>query len=150
MTLKMESEPTVLDCSTLPERIMGVTVNDHGTNQVSVKWNSYTAITHGSRFLRYEIKIENISNNSTPSPNPILMSNTTSILVRELEQQTTYSVAVRVVTSDGSSLFSDGIKFTTLPEVITGLETTDLGANHVSLRWNEHMPLAPSSTFFEI
>ena len=76
---------------------------------VTLNWNPYVKLAQGSTFLYYNIKAAKVfpSNNEAP-----LIFQTTinqNFIVTGLEEGISYSISARVVSTGGSSLYSDAI-----------------------------------------
>ena len=103
---KIKSPYAVAECYTKTKRITGLKQMDVTKNSISLEWNSHSKLPPNSKFLYYTLFYWNFSTNVSDTHKNI--KNTSYNLVG-LEKGTKYWIKIQVVTTDGSSLFSDPI-----------------------------------------
>ena len=111
--IKLESLDAVVECYTKTKRISGLKQMDVTKDSVSLEWNSHSKLPPNSKFLYYRLSyMNNFTNGSKIQKN---ITNTSYNLLG-LDEGTKYTIKVQVITTVGSSLYSDSISIKTQGE----------------------------------
>ena len=110
---ELKSPDAVTKCYTKTKRISGLKQMGVTKNSVSLKWNSHSKLPPNSKFLYYTLSyMNNFTNGSKIQEN---IKNTSYNLLG-LDEGTKYTIKVQVITTVGSSLYSDSISIKTQGE----------------------------------
>ena len=141
---KIEGPDALILCSTLPSKLTGLKSLKVDPTKVTITWNLHQELVEGSSFLHYNVKAAKFSPDESEEPFIYkTMSNDYDYSVTGLDQGTIYTISVRVVSTEGSSLYSDELYIMTLSSPPNNLGCNPLSENSFEVFWELPMQIPP-------
>jgi hypothetical protein len=118
----IESEWATISFTTQPEKIQSLNLESTSETSLTVSWLPYDKIAEDSTFLHYKLNIKTISTDSLEYPILDVTAQTHRHQITGLIAGTKYMIRVAVITTKGSSPFSDILEINTDALEVTQLE----------------------------